>query len=402
MSKPLIYLAPCGMGLGHVHRLIYVARRLLSRRNVEVVFSTYGEATLVVEREGFRCLRERPVSYEQDEHGEVDVRLTLAKGPRNLYNFIRQIGDELYFQGILKPDVVVSDSRLSSLVAAKVYGTPSILVINQLKVVIPVKKPTRVKVKAKGLAERVLYKLLETGWSSADAILVPDFPPPYTVARTAVLDVEMLDRVRFVGPVLGRWPDELPPRKEVRELLGLNGGKLVVASFTGTQAEREVLRRVFIQAVTRYRGRLAREGIYVLLSRGDIKGKAWRITRLSDYVTIVDWFMQRYALLKAADVVVTHGGHTSVLEAMVYGTPALHAVNAYHTERIANSKAAEELGVAKMIVVNDATHPEEVIEALLSVVEDKGLVVRAKALAAKLNGMRGDEGVANAVLSLID
>jgi len=60
-------------------------------------------------------LRERPIEYEQNEYGEIDVRLTLAKGPRNFYSFIRQVGDELYFQGMLKPDLVVSDSRLSSL-----------------------------------------------------------------------------------------------------------------------------------------------------------------------------------------------------------------------------------------------------------------------------------------------
>jgi len=81
-------------------------------------FSTYGEAVKLIEKNNFRYLRERPVEYEQNEYGEVDVRLTLTKVSRNFYSFIRQVGDELYFQGTLKPDPVVSDSRLSSLLAA--------------------------------------------------------------------------------------------------------------------------------------------------------------------------------------------------------------------------------------------------------------------------------------------
>ncbi|MEM0225733.1 MAG: hypothetical protein QXF46_02530, partial [Thermofilaceae archaeon] len=240
----LAYLAPCGMGLGHAGRMLSVARRL-RQAGVDVVFSSYGRAADMIERSGYRCLRTRPVGYEVDEQGDIDVRRTIAKGPLNLYRFARQVGDELYYIGTLEPDVVVSDSRLSSLLAAKALGVPAVLVIHQLRVIIPVKKPTRVKLSAKYLAEEGLLRLLGKLWLLADEILIPDYPPPYTVARANAMVETLLPRARFVGPSPPVWPDELPPREEVRERLGVEG-KLVVASFTGVSGEGRELCEAFL------------------------------------------------------------------------------------------------------------------------------------------------------------
>lgn len=386
----LAYLAACGMGLGHAGRMLAVAKRLVAG-GAEVVFSSYGKAADMIEQSGFPCLRTRPVSYEVDEWGDVDVRRTVAKGPANLYRFTRQIGDELYFTGVLEPDVVVSDSRLSTLVAAKARGIPTLLVLSQLKVIIPVKQPTSRKLEAKGWAEEGLYRLLGRLWMLADEILIPDFPPPYTVAKASLLEAEPPPKVRFVGPALQAWPDEMPPREEVREELGVKG-RLVVASFTGVGGEGKALLEEFL-------GRLVEcaipDDVTVLVSRGEPSGSP-QLEKVGKGVYVCDWLPRRYLYVRAADALVTHGGHTSVMEAMVFGVPAVHVVRKTHTERLGNSLSAESLGVAKTFIVEEDS--ANLCSALAWSLSDEAWDTAQK-LSRELLRFRGDAAIASAALA---
>ncbi|MEM0458494.1 MAG: glycosyltransferase [Thermofilaceae archaeon] len=383
----LAYLAPCGMGLGHAGRMLSVARRL-RQAGVDVVFSSYGRAADMIERSGYRCLRTRPVGYEVDEQGDIDVRRTIAKGPLNLYRFARQVGDELYYIGTLEPDVVVSDSRLSSLLAAKALGVPAVLVIHQLRVIIPVKKPTRVKLSAKYLAEEGLLRLLGKLWLLADEILIPDYPPPYTVARANAMVETLLPRARFVGPSPPVWPDELPPREEVRERLGVEG-KLVVASFTGVSGEGRELCEAFLAELG---GCDLSDEVVVIVSRGVPSGSD-RLEKVGRNVYVCDWLPDRYLHVKAADALVTHGGHTMVMEAMAFGIPAVHVVRRTHTERLACSLSAEALGVAKTHIVGEG----DLCSALRWALSDEAWAA-AQDLASRLSQYRGDRAIAEAAL----
>lgn len=392
MTRMLVYLAACGMGLGHAARLMAIARRIAGR--AEVVFSTYGRAVQAVEESGYRCLKVRPISYEVDDEGDVDVRATIARGPVSIYSFLRQVGDELWFTGILKPDVLVSDSRLSSLVAGKARGLPTILIINQLKVLIPVKRPSPPKLRAKGLVEKLAYRVLRRGWNLADTILIPDYPPPYTVARANVLDedVELPPKVRFIGPVLNPWPEELPPKEEARRQLGLSG-RLIVASFTGVGGEGSVILDSFMKLLPLCP---LPEDVTVVISRG-VPSARPRVERLGERVYIYDWLPNRALYVKAADALVTHGGHNSVLEAIAFGTPALHMVQPTHTERLNNSRSAEALGVARLYVLGE--DPERFCSALLWCLGDEARE-KAEGLGATLAGYRGDVEAGKLILSL--
>ncbi len=386
----LIYLAPCGMGLGHAGRMLAVARRL-EASGAEVVFSSYDKAADMVERAGYPCLRTRPVSYEVDEWGDVDVKRTVAKGPANLYRFARQVGDELYFTGVLEPNAVVSDSRLSTLIAAKARGIPTLLVLSQLKVIIPVKQPTSRKLEAKGWAEEGLYRLLGRLWLLADEILVPDFPPPYTVAKANLLEAEPPPKVKFVGPALQAWPDEMPSREEAREELGVDG-RLVVASFTGVGNEGKALLEEFLE-------RLAEctipDDVTVLVSRGVPSGTP-QPEKVGKGVYVCDWLPHRHLYVRAADALVTHGGHTSVMEAMVFGVPAVHVVRKTHTERLGNSLSAEALGVARTFLVEEGS--ESLCSALSWSLSDEAWSAAQK-LSRELLRFRGDAAIASAALA---
>ena len=386
----LVYLAACGMGLGHAGRMLAVARRLAAS-GVEVVFSSYDRAADMIERAGYPCLRTRPVSYEVDEWGDVDVKRTVAKGPANLYRFARQVGDELYFIGVLGPNAVVADSRLSTLIAAKVWGVPALLVLSQLKVIVPVKQPTSRKLEAKGWAEEGLYRLLGRLWALADEILVPDFPPPYTVAKANLLEAEPPPKVRFVGPALQAWPDELPPREEAREELGVDG-RLVVASFTGVGGEGRALMEEFLRALAECE---LPEDATVIVSRGVPSGST-QPERVGRGVYVCDWLPRRHLYVRAADALVTHGGHTSVMEAMVFGVPAVHFVRKTHTERLGNALSAEALGVARACLAEDGAG--SLCSALAWALSDEAWSAAQK-LSRELQRFRGDAAIAAAALA---
>ncbi|MCS7104661.1 MAG: hypothetical protein NZ954_03755 [Thermofilaceae archaeon] len=387
----LAYLAACGMGLGHASRMLAVARRL-NDAGVKVVFSSYDKAADMIERSGYPCLRTRSVSYEVDEEGDVDVRRTLAKGPLNLYHFARQLGDELYFTGTLEPQIVISDSRLSTLLAAKIQGMPALLVLSQLKVIIPIKHPSKEKLETKGLVEEGLYKLLGRFWLLADEIEVPDFPPPYTVAKANLLDEPPPPRTRFVGPSLPVWPDEMPSRDEVREELGVKG-KMVLASFTGVGKEGKVLADVFLEELSK---RNLPDDVSIIVSRGSPTGSS-RLEEISKGVLVCDWLQERYLYMRAADALVSHGGHTSVMEAMVFGLPALHLVRRTHTERLGNSRSAESLGVAKTYLVGGDN--EDLVSLLKWVLSDEAWSAAQK-LSRELIHFKGDEEIASRALKL--
>ncbi len=393
MRPMLAYLAACGMGLGHAGRMLSVAKRLKSC-GVEVVFSSYGRAVEMIRANGYPCLKTREVSYEVDEHGDVDVRRTVAKGPANLYRFARQVGDELYYIGTLAPDVVLSDSRLSTLIAAKARMVPVVLVLSQLRVVIPVKRPTSGKVKAKGLAEEALYRLLGRCWYTADAVMIPDYPPPYTIAKANILaeGEKLPPRVRFVGPVLPAWPEELPPKEEAKKRLGIRG-RLVVASFTGVGDEGRALLEYFIGEV---KGCTIPSDVRIIISRGNPSGSP-ALEKLGRGVYVCDWLPERTMYVKAADALVTHGGHTTVMEAIAFGLPAVHLVKKTHTERLGNSLSAEALGVARTHVVDEdaGTLCEKILWALSDEAQEA-----ASRLSNELIRYKGDYEVVREALKL--
>ena len=132
-----VQFSPCGVGLGHVGRCIPIARKLCLRGD-SVFFSTYRDAIAFVQREGFPLGRAPPIGFVVKPDGSVDFRKTTADpGPFSLLIVLKQIIAEIKFMKIFKPDVVVSDSRLSTLIAAKLLSIPSLTILNLYRVSIP-------------------------------------------------------------------------------------------------------------------------------------------------------------------------------------------------------------------------------------------------------------------------
>ena len=390
----LVYLAPCGIGLGHAARSVALAKELV-RRGHEVIFSTYGEAINYVKRSGFTVLGSYSLEYAHKEDGSIDLEGTIAQGPKSLYLFCRQVGAELYYTGVLNPDIVISDSRLSSSIAAIVRGIPNVLVINQLLIILPLSEKRSEKIKkAKGFVERLLLELMAEVWKKSSKIIIPDFPPPYTISKqNLIFNDDLADKVVFTGPLILKYPDELPSKKSLREKLGLEDKPLILVSPSGTKSEKRALANKLIN--------LFKEidiDAYIIISYGDASSREMPY-KINEKIIATPWLDNKYEILKAADLLVCHGGHTTLAEGMYYGVPMLIIPSKSHTERLGNAQSIVELGMGKLLIQEGLT-PETLRDAVIDLIYNQGVIESAKQVAKEISKFKAAEIAIDEILKL--
>lgn len=336
------YFAPCGIGLGHVGRLVPIARKLLEK-NAEVTFSTYREGINYVEREKLPLIRAPPIGFQVKPDGSVDFRQTAANpGPFFAsFTLLRQINAEIQTIENFGPDIVISDSRVSPLLAARALQIPRICILNQFQVIIPRRKRF---LRLARLADIGTLTLVGKVWTSGNIVLIPDFPKPYTVsAGNLNIPRSYRKNVRLVGPILPVHPDKLPNEDELREKLGLQLSKPVVfVPISGPTLERafltEILSKILLQFPSDYQ-------VVVSLGYPNTDDKPIR----RGNVTIYKWIPHRFEYLKACDLVIGRAGHGTITQCMCYGKPMILVPTPNHTEQFGNAVQAMDLGVAEII-----------------------------------------------------
>ena len=387
-----LYVAVCGLGLGHASRCLALAEEA-RRRGVDVAFSTYvGEASALLKSRGFEVYEAPSMSYLLNGEGDVDFKLTLARGPLEVRKLAVHAALEVKYMERAKPDVVVSDSRLSAVAAARLLGIPSALIINQLKLIIPRRRPLRRASRAvKAMVERLGCELLGKAWGWTSRILVPDFPPPLTISKENLHVPERLrGKVRLVGPMLDEEARRRVDKEEAKQALGVKG-RLVLASIGGLREEKAQLLRAVVACFKEA------EGLQVVASASLPQRPGLLLSRRG--LKVYGWLPQHRAYLRAADILITHGGHTSIAEALCTATPMVIAPLKGHTERLGNARSMEELGVAKVVDL-ETQGPKGLGETVEEVLNDDSYRERAEELAEEALKHSAIEEVLNEVLRL--
>jgi UDP-N-acetylglucosamine--N-acetylmuramyl-(pentapeptide) pyrophosphoryl-undecaprenol N-acetylglucosamine transferase len=348
------YFAPCGIGLGHVGRCGPIARKL-AQNHVEFVFSTYGEGIDYVERENFPLIKAPPIGVRVKPDGSIDFRQTAINPGPFLASLmlLNQINSEVRTIEAFKPDVVVSDSRASSLLAARLLRIPRICILNQFQPIVP--RRTHLLHLAR-FADIVSLTLIGKIWSSVKAVLIPDFPPPYTISTgNLTIPKSYLKNVKLIGPILSRQPKELKSKEELRRQLKLPMSKpMVFAPLSGPTSEKAfvtgVLKKILLDFPEEYE---------VVMSCG--YPSADNTPLRNGNVTIYDWIPNRFEFLKACDMVICRAGHGTITQCMCYGKPMILIPTPGHTEQINNARQAERIGIAK-ILLQDRLSKQRILE----------------------------------------
>jgi UDP:flavonoid glycosyltransferase YjiC (YdhE family) len=379
-----IYLGPCGIGLGHVGRTIPVAREL-KRQGAEVMFSTYLEAVEFVRRQGFPVVRSPAISLVSDSTGRIDLKATvLSRGVSTLTTLVRQIKAEVEYIKSFGPDVVVSDSRLSTVAAGKLLGLPVALILNQFRLMVP---PAELNQNLIRIVDGGIMTVLSGGWGSSDVIIIPDFPLPYTICLDSLrIPRRYQDRVLMGGFILERRPEEVRGSERVRAEAGASEtDKLIYAAISGPRQEKEPLIRILKPIFEDFP-----EDVKVVMSTGDPEGGSEPVK--SGSLTVVPWVEDRYRYLKAADAIICRGGHNTIMQSICYGKPSIIIPTPNHTEQYANARRAKELGFGEAIHQDDVGR-----EKFLSLIEMLTLNPEYEERFGKINAMGFTDGIENTV-----
>ena len=388
-----IYFGVCGIGFGHAGRCLPIANKL-REKGAEILFSTYKDAVHYIKSEGYPVVEPPSMEAMVKPNGTIDFRQTVVKpGPfLAAFIFTRQVEAEIKFIRAFKPDVVVSDSRVSPLLAARMLNVPNICIVNQFQIIIPRKKRLL-----------RLAKLVDTGelaiigkiWVSGTVpLLIPDFPPPYTISVGNLrMPIAYYRRVKFVGPVLPVHPNELPSKEELREKLGLDIDKpLIFAPISGPLKERayiiNVLKKIFMNFPKDYQ---------IVMSTGNPSNPI-SIVKYRRHMTLYNWIPNRFEYLKASDLVVSRAGHGTLTQSIYYGKPMILIPTPSHTEQMNNAQRVEEMGIAKVIEQSDV-NAKNLLEAVNMILSSDFYKRNIEQIREKIMKINGLETIVNTILN---
>ena len=324
-----------------------------------MVYSTYSDGLDYARRRGLPTLPTVSIGFKVGEDGTVDFKTTAATSGFSLgvRRFLEQLTAEIRNIKRFKPDVVLSDSRLSSLVAGKLMGVPVALILNQFRVEI-VKKPSAKKVTP---VERLFFlianifwlffrTLLGGVWARSNLMLIPDFPAPYTIsASNLAIPKRYKYKVKLIGPIVSDEPKKRSTGAALNRSLFFDSRKpLIYAAVSGPRTERTVLADLLLESLKRFPSEYE-----VVVSRGEPNGSSAPVRDRN--LTVYDWIEDQNEVLEASSVVVSRAGHGTIMKSIMLGKPMILIPIPDHTEQYGNAKRASKLGLAEIIPQREVT-----------------------------------------------
>jgi UDP:flavonoid glycosyltransferase YjiC (YdhE family) len=354
----------------------------LKQGGINVQFSSYGEAASYVSLRGYKCATVSPVEFAWSMEGGFSVKDSIANIPVWFANFSRQVNQEI--RNILKcnPDIVLSDSRLSPLVAARFLKVPSVVILNQIKLLL---SPRLRDFAVPRIFENVVGEFMGSMWAMAERVLVPDLPPPYTLSGHNIWDIGSASRkIEYIGFASPRPQISEEQVIRVANMLGFDRIRpLVFVHVSGPTQTRPAFLQLAVEAAKRLDPK-----IQFVISAGNPKGKSdpSRIGRSSWYY---EWCPVRDEIFAASDLLVLRGGHVALSQAIQFGKAVVTVPIENHGEQLGNCAKIAELGAGVML------HPkrlrsEQLANAIGHVLGDSNYNKKAAELqriAEKLNGI---------------
>jgi UDP-N-acetylglucosamine--N-acetylmuramyl-(pentapeptide) pyrophosphoryl-undecaprenol N-acetylglucosamine transferase len=386
------YLSPYGVGLGHASRMIMLADQLKSE-GVKINFSSYGEATNFITKRGYECIQVPPVEFAWTTDGSFSIKHSMANIPRWFLQLSKQINQEIRNMSFYQPDIIISDSRLSPLIAAKILGIPSIVILNQVKLLL---SPRIREFRIARLFESMTGELLGGFWDLADRILVPDLPPPYTISGHNVWDVgstsSKIEYVGFTSPKLG--VDETKV-EDVRKLLGFERSKPVVFfHISGPFQTRLPLIRLCLEA-----SKYLDKKMQFVVSEGKPDGSI-EPRRIAESGWYYEWCPVRDEVFAMSDLVVMRGGHTALSQALQFGKPVVTIPIEKHGEQLGNSEKIAGFGAGIMLHPKGLT-AKQIADAVERALHDPSYKENAYKMMKMVEKLNGIDNVAQIVRSYL-
>jgi UDP-N-acetylglucosamine--N-acetylmuramyl-(pentapeptide) pyrophosphoryl-undecaprenol N-acetylglucosamine transferase len=347
-----VYLAAFGSGMGHGSRMVALAEKLVASGN-EVMFSSSGEVTKWLRAKGYPCNDVPLVDVVFTDAGSFSAKETMKFFPIIMARMSKQVDREVGNLARFAPDVVLSDSMISTVVASKLLGIKSVALLNQLRLISSPRTPRT----AAQLISGGSITVVNAFWEFCDDILVPDLPPPYTISEKNLWNAGSASaRAKYIGFLT----PNTSPTKEGDELL---------KRWRGEKRKRKVFWQISGPPATR--GSLLAKALEAAKALGDrylfviSAGNPGGLTSPSQVPGghLYQWCDFSSEYVDSSDVVVSRAGHVSISEYILHAKPSLLVPIPAQTEQIGNADKAQKLGFALALQERDFS-PRNVDEAL--------------------------------------
>ncbi len=331
-----VHFSVCGIGLGHASRCRPIIFEAIKRGH-EVSISTYGDAVGYFERLGLSVLKVPSIDYGRDAQGAVSIKATIL---HNVFLPLKVVAQTLIEARIIEEsgaDAVVSDTRASAVLASRLTGIPSTLILNQYNVLLQKDRLPRLA----AFFEDIINSFT-VAWSLSHRLLIADYPPPLIISKENLRMREVDEpRAEYVGPILERLPGDYPPRGKLKEKLGFDPSIPLVAVIpTGPYPDRIRFRDLMMPL-------LHRQKDFQAIMTGVVGGQ------IKEGVRLVEWYEDEYELLAASDVVVTRAGQTLAAKALAFNCRLVVVPIPRQTEQESNAKSLAENRVAIILKEGD-------------------------------------------------
>ncbi|MDA4121209.1 MAG: hypothetical protein OK404_02240 [Thaumarchaeota archaeon] len=357
-----VYIGCFGSGLGHASRMLEVAGEL-TYRGIDLQMSSSGEVADLLIRRGYPCHSLPLADVRYSESGEFALKETMLDWPSILARTYQQILQEVANIHRFRPDAVLSDSALSTVLAARILRLPIFTVLNQLNLTS--------SHGGKGAAARLLSTGISAGmgklWEFSDEVLLPDLPPPYTISEKNLWGSNV-EKTRYIGFLIPT--ESAKPDAAALDFSGTSRPK-IFWQVSGPPRTRTIFLKAALRAAEALSDR------YTFVITGGSPSLSTHSSRIPGgwyygWCEIAEYYF------RTSDLVVSRAGHGTIGQTITSSKPSLLVPIPRQPEQEGNAEKAARLGVSLRLSQDDLSveRLQESIEMLLG----GGFQEKAKAL----------------------
>ena len=286
-----------GIGLGHISRCIPLAKEIAKHDDYCVL--TFGSAYDKAVKAGIKA-----------ENLKIDFSLKINDGALKIENttidYIIKVNYPVISKIMAKmrrdkPDIVISDSSVSGLLAAKLSG--------HKKIIYMANQTDFSSFPSQGMLKKSADYLGSFVVDSADKIIVPDLPAPYSICLDNIKFFGKEKKFSFTGPIARKYPQ---------------GDYSHACATMGGDSDGGVLTA------------LDRAGVPI---RTVAKGKFKSLKYAPDFDE----------MFGDCGTILAHGGHSTLMEAIISRKAVVGVPMNSYSERVLNLKKMQKLGLCEIL-----------------------------------------------------